>query len=301
MSRPTNIAQSSLGTFRAWPILAALLVISGGIHLSLREGSGRQRRAEQEGGTTSLPDRSAIAESSASRGLLGTDGVLAWREPNSSQRFTGKNFAALEVTDYTRDPQTGAWDSRTHFKSATYSIMRVSSARKDLYAIAGLARDGDFVLESWQLIAGIVPPGGNPQLPPKAFSIERIYKGRLGTGVIAMDYDPEGRFMLTLLRDGEDSVLYKFNSQAGSPAVELYHSSNFPEWATMGRVWRFDHTHLGRVWQFSEWKFGGDQIWLVDSDNNGSFDGSPIVGTYEFFEVSGLSDIDDIDELLGLF
>ena len=229
-----------------------------------------------------------------------------WHEPGFVQRYHAADFQFFTVTDSALDPQTGAWNSVSFSQSSSFSFLCVGSARKDVWCLAGLApSSGDFVLERWQLKPKKFQASGGSSLPPglisKRFATTGIYRGPLADSVVAVDFDPEGRFMMALVRNnGGPTILYRFDNQVNaSPIVEL-DSSMIPELSQMTFMNRMQHATLGRVWIMRDSLNEDFSIALVDADNDGFFEGPPLDGHGAFWRTSGLDEYNMWDPLTGL-
>ncbi len=241
----------------------------------------------------------------ADQGYTEGDGVTAWREPGFKQRFTAVNFNSVLVTDSVQDATTGAWQSVTHQSSANFSVLHVTSAGggPDRYAVFGLTRDKKPVVELWNLVpdqgAVVVHGAGggptSPQLIPKKFQKTRIFEGAPDQGAVAFEYDPAGRFVVCAIRDpqGEVSLVQIDARDLAAPPVVLHDSTAIPELNDVQYAQVADHVQLGRVFKFGTAFASHRRIMLVDSDNDGVFDGPPLVGDDDFFKSMGLDVYED--------
>ncbi len=126
-----------------------------------------------------------------------------------------------------------------------------------------------------------------------------IYRGPLAPEVIDLGFDPEQRFLMALLRDGTDVFLFRFDNAASTTPTLVVDSLSVPEAGAMQTIQRWNHEVLGRVRLLSDGPAYSTRIALVDSDNDGSFDGAPIIGDRTIFVTSGIDRCDLWDDLLG--
>ncbi len=233
------------------------------------------------------------------QGYIDGDYPLGWREPGFEQRFTAVNFNSVHVMDSVQDA-TGAWQSVTHQSSANFSVLHVASGGLDRYAVFGLTRDKKPVVELWNLVAAagsvVVQGGGTPpQLVPKAFQKTRIYEGAPDHKAVAFQYDPAGRYVVCAIRNpqGEVSLMQIDAQNPATPPVVLYDSTEIPELNEVQYAQKIDHALLGRVFVFGTALVARKRIMLVDANNDGTFDGPPLVGDDDFFASKGLDRFED--------
>jgi hypothetical protein len=232
------------------------------------------------------------------QGYMG-DGLTAWRELGFKQHYTAENFNSVLVTDSVQDA-TGAWQSVTHQSSANFSVLHVASGGLDGYAVFGLTRDKKPVVELWNLVSAagtvVVQGGGTPpQLVAKAFQKTGIHEGAPDHKAVAFEYDPAGRYVVCAIRDPQGEVsLTQFDAQSPTtPPVVLYDSTAIPELNEVQYAQKADHALLGRILVFGTAFASHKRIMLVDSDNDGVFDGAPLVGDDDFFASQGLDRYED--------
>ena len=84
------------------------------------------------------------------------------------------------------DPPTSTWIEGVTHGSTSYSILRFGSAGADWFCFAGLAGNGDFVLERWKLKpkGGRVPPPPYPLLKISDQALQRLDERVLVGGFI---------------------------------------------------------------------------------------------------------------------
>lgn len=234
-----------------------------------------------------------------------TEGELtAWREPGRKQTYTAENFNSVLVTDSVQDA-SGAWQSVTHQSSANFSVLHVASGGLDRYAVFGLTRDKSPVVELWNLApaeASIVVQGSldgysytQLDLVAKDFQKTRIFKGGPDSGAVAFEVDPAGRYVVCAIRDpqGEVSLLQIDAQTSAVPPTVLYDSTTIPKLSEVQYAQKADHALLGRVFVFGTAFDARKRIMLVDGDNDGVFDGAPLVGDDSFFSSQGLDRFED--------
>lgn len=216
--------------------------------------------------------------------------LVAWQQPGFVQRYGGVNFNSLRVIDEV-ERASGEWESLVHQGSATFFVWRTKAAGLDEYALIGSARDGDVVIELWTLVGedgNVVHHGElgatipSSELEPKRFSKRRIVEGFTGYSAVDVDVDPDLRFVVFLVTAPDGAVeFYQLDLEdpAGAPLM-LAESGSIPELGSALRVQRFDHVTLGRVYRVETSRDLDKVILFVDLDNNGQFDGGPLVESY---------------------
>jgi len=255
---------------------------------------------------TARPARTSRSNSLASWAW----GSLSWLiYPTYSQRFSVQNFREVVVREESTDSITGAKAAIEHLGSSSFNIRATASARRDVFAFGGYARNNDFVLEVWELkppessasvlgAGGLAQPDSSVNLIPKRFYKTEIFRGPLADFVLGMDMDSEGRFIIALMGAGNDRFLYRFDTGGLQPPQLLFDVSTLPELASMVRIQKFQHAVLGRTWSLTDDDLPYSvQILLTDSDNDGVFDGSPIVGDQALFQAAGIDAYEHWDSL----
>ena len=224
-------------------------------------------------------------------------GSVVWRDSTHQQDLHMTDFEFVDIVDRYYDPPTGTWIEGVTHGSTSYSILRFGSAGADWFCFAGLAGNGDFVLERWKLKpkGGMVPPPPYPLL--KIIKKIEVYRGQLADKVAGVGFDPERRFIIALLRDSAGTYLYRFDHQPSATPVLLYDESTLPELASMTTLDRYDHAVVGRVWTMQDNWIYSVQVVLIDSDNDGEFEGPPLIGNRTFFQAAGLNDPTQWDNL----
>jgi len=231
--------------------------------------------------------KSATLARLSALGYTSDDDPLAWREPDFIQRYTAVNFNSLVVTDFAL-AATGTWQSLVHQESANFTVMWAVPARLDHYALFGFSRDRDVLIELWTLVQGegtVVIHGANgvaqasPLLVPKEFKRRRVFKGFNAQTMLGMQVDPEERFVLFAVRDAAQvTTVYRLDlADPKALPVPLADSTRFPELSEILQVSKSDHVTLGRVYKFWTSLEESRVVLFVDADNDGSFDGDPLV------------------------
>jgi hypothetical protein len=227
---------------------------------------------------------------------------LAWRSEGFEQRWTATGFRTLRVTDRVRGI-TGAWQSITHERGASFTFLHVEPARLDAYDLLGVTPERDLVVVRWTLVpregggsaedAPQAPASRRP--PPKDFEERRLFQGLRGHAPLAVQGDPRGRFVLFAARDEAGLVtVYRLDATTdGNEPVALTSSLATPELADLRYTQKFDHALLGRVYVLGTSFEDHHRIVLVDSDDDGVFERPPLVGDDAFFEEQGLGRYED--------
>ncbi len=235
-------------------------------------------------------------------------GMPVWRSATLRQTLFAEEFRDIDIREEIPDGQ-GGWLSKTYSKTASFDVMRLACAKKDVFAFAGFdPTTGDLVIQRWKLKAlkfqlAPIPIGGGP-IPPvfinKAFRIAEIYRGPLAPEIRAFEFDAEARFVLALLDDGMGTAtLYSFDNVVNATPVVLSDSNAVPELAEMNHMKKFDHSQVGRLWRLDDHPIYEKRVFLVDFDNDGFFDGPPTALDRLTWEASGLDDYSYWNSLMG--
>lgn len=254
-------------------------------------------------GRTGAPPTKCAHAQSTDKNAYSVDGEpIAWREPGLEQRYTAVDFNSVLVTDSAKSAN-GAWASVTHQSSADFAVMQITYGGLDRYALFGLSRENKLVVELWKLVPadGTIiaqgPVGGDAstQLAPKSFEKTRIFEGAQDHEPVAIEYDPADRYVVCAMRDpqGEVSLSQLDAQNPATPPVPLHDSTAIPELNEVQYAQKFDHAQLGRVFVFGTAFASHERIVLVDTDDNGVFDGAPLVGDDDFFASQGLDHFED--------
>lgn len=140
---------------------------------------------------------------------------------------------------------------------------------------------------------------------PRRLARNELYRGSVVQDIVAMNVDPEGRFLLFL---GDDDTLYRLTLDASRALEALYDSDDLWTLSRAEYLIRFQHVTEGRVWvlgflpEVSSDGTGELQLdtLLIDADNDGLFDSTGIF-EYDQLHAMGMisSDAWEDDFLLG--
>lgn len=197
----------------------------------------------------------------------------------------------------------GTWVQSEVDYSVSYELLAVASRTSHAFFLAGRTRrTGKDVVEAWNIPVlpgesttayppldtpiGTPAPIGAPSVvletPPFQLPLGRgtatpqrllLYSGTELGGVVSLAADPEGRFVLALAGAAGDRKLFRLSiEEEGVPEI-LYDDIVFQfvdtlavhNHATLGRVVRAMGSHVRSS--------GVKAIVLIDSDNDGNFDG----------------------------
>jgi hypothetical protein len=228
-----------------------------------------------------------------------------------------------------RDPSDADyWHITEVEENTTFRISATATRRggNEVF-ISGLAGDGDVVLEKWIYAPrrggysiepdpdSAVPQPIGVSMPQFASSeqlngtefVPPIAKQRPGARIRVELYrgsgielprclvaDPEGRYVLALTYPS--GKLYRFALVGSSQAPELLYSpSNVPHLAVANTLQLLRHESSGRSCVLTEGAsgfcpVGAKNSLLLDSDNDGEFDGSPLTITTVAWKQAGLAD-----------
>lgn len=217
--------------------------------------------------------------------------LLAWWEETRLQEYEATDFKDLLVIDRVRRSAEDEWRLfAQHRTEASFTFIHLEACRRDLYTLGGFDSDGRFVLERWELFE-TGPPG------QKRFEKTRLVTASLGDRFHGLEFDPEGRFVFVLLGTTEAVSLYRFDARVpldfagGARPTVLVDSTSVPELLTMADPQAGTHLATGkRVLCFTPIDLWSDpaHLMFLDVDNDGTFDGPPLVGDAAL-EEAGLS------------
>ncbi len=207
---------------------------------------------------------------------------------------------------------------REYVYTTSFDVLRVVGMQMGQLLIEGRTRSGDQVLEWWglqwpegtpvfqrpQAPAGVGVPhsggpasfhivGGGPVLPiadrTQAPSEQRVelYRGPILGDWMFSVVDPDGRFVLSLAKNGPDAPLPGSDAQLlrwsldegewNGPEV-LLEDTELPELRAAMSMSVRDHLYLGRVYQLPlNIATPGNRLILVDSNNDGAIEGTLVV------------------------
>ncbi len=290
---------------------AALLALALLACLSWRWTSdrGAEPAARGDDRPADSPEKADVAgpRNVGSVELIDDGPIPVWAQPDFIQGYNLYYYARkLEVVDQRPDPTTGVWQQATYVGFASFKVSDAATARDDRFALAGWAgaNDDEFVIERWKLATARVqalPVGGTaPLFPVKNFVRTEIYRGPLGTTLRGFEFDAELRYMLAVLEDASGLVsLYQFPNQANATPVVVADSNTYPELASVRHIQKFDHPVVGRQVE-AYWELPSTfSLMFIDTDNDGLFDGAPIIGEWSYLESIGLKGYETRDLLQG--
>ncbi len=205
----------------------------------------------------------------------------------------------VEVIDSKPDPVSGQWLTASYVGTAPFRLSDAAAAQKDLFAIAGWSHriDNEFVLERWALVNQTTQEP-LPLFPPKVFVRTEIFRGVVAGDFHGLEFDAEGRFIYVLLGDETSATLFKFANVADTNSQAVATSSAYPELLSVRHIQKFEHVTMGRQLQcvlmpsFSSLVF-------VDTNNDGTFDGTPIFGSIDDLTSSGVIGLNVQNPLRG--
>ncbi len=221
------------------------------------------------------------------------DGLLqTWQEPGFKQ-YADIAPDSVGIVDQVIDSLTGQSSWRVYRTSPAFTVHDVGFGSKDNYAVGGVAPNGDIVIETWRLETSTPILSGGAGAPQKSVVRREVFRGDLGqeAGIPYLGYDIDLRFVIALVRTSSDGATraYRFENQVGAVPVSLIDPHLYPEIDGMRYVRRAQHAVLGRTWYFDDWPgFGTTRILFVDADNDGMFDGPPMIGDQDYFLSLGI-------------
>jgi hypothetical protein len=211
----------------------------------------------------------------------------------------GEKWVGARLTDYVEGEAPGP---RTEWNWTTsFDVLHVGGRGTDLLVVLGVARNGDTILERWDIglpagaptaalapaapvvgVAVAVPAlqlgvqGGTP-IPPAQRgagpqpSRTEVYRGPSLGQDLEVEVDPNGRYALVLSRDG--GALYRIVLAEGASADLILDSQSAPSLARVFGLDFYRHALLGQ--QVGGRIKGGaplSRIVLGDLDNDGVFE-----------------------------
>ena len=254
-----------------------------------------ERAASRNETETAFAARAVSGASGGEFAYVSNEAPRAWSEPGFEQRYTGVDFKSVIVTDRAI-ASSGEWESVRHESVASFTFMHLAAGTLDRYALLGVSADDEIIVETWTLEAGEETNSiSGALLRPKAFKKKRVFQGASRHEPRGIELDPEGRFVLFILRSEQNvTSVYQLDlSHISAGPVELASSSITPELSDVCYVQKFDHVDLGRVYVLGTNFVQHRRVLFIDADNNGIFDGSPLVGDDSFFRSQGLDAYED--------
>ncbi len=203
----------------------------------------------------------------------------SWFEPGLKQEYLPIGFEDVRIVEKTLDYGTGVWNSLEIVESSAFPIGAVRSSGKDFWYLTGVDAAGNTVFEQWRLKSG--KTGLLGQSPKKSIKRTEIFRGLCET-IIDFAVDPERRFLLALGRDTSGvQYLYQLALAPGSLPVLILSGIQVQDLNASDFIQRYDHLNLGRMWVIMNEDPGQSPagvIVLLDSNNDGVFDPSPLIG-----------------------
>lgn len=232
-----------------------------------------------------------------------------YEDAPQADRFTIKTFE--------KDPITQEWYRSWVEHSASFQIERVATRIANEFYLAGVARNGDAVIERWVAepqngaLAPTRPPAstriGTPFLsPPLSVPIQggggfiappqrqggsimektELYRG-IDLGQIRdISVDPDGRFLLALT---SELGLVQFDLHDSSPSGPAYASilslQQVPELAQVRSLYPAEHATAGRTYRMDHMFVEGllpKDIVLLDAGNDGAFESHFVLSPDEY-------------------
>ena len=199
-----------------------------------------------------------------------------YRSTSSTQEIAyGKQYDADDPTKFVvRNRQAVAqqWTIAGEFEfSASFDIVRVDSARQDLFYVLGIASTGDSVIERWKK-ANIGIPGGQ-----QTYSLKRteLYRGTSLSNIRTIAADPDNRYLL-VLHGTSTMTLSRMTLPNGQPIVTLYDSTAIPHLGGVSRLFVMQHNSEGRIWTLESLSASPqpsrDRTLIWDYNNDGAMD-----------------------------
>ncbi|MFT5285753.1 MAG: hypothetical protein ACI8TQ_001921 [Planctomycetota bacterium] len=204
----------------------------------------------------------------------------------------------LEVWSNEKDPISGDWHQSTTDHSVAFDVHDVTGLGADTIVVGGYSERFDHeVIELWDLaptvggyqawrggqtvgigtpiptssiVEGIegaqflLPAARSPTRPP---SKSELFRGDLG-GIVAIEADPEGRFVLVL--SDEHDCVYLIDVASGTKQVVLDASTSAVVASSDG-IRALEHSVEGRMYIVGD-NFSDEYVFMQDPDNDGDFD-----------------------------
>lgn len=242
-------------------------------------------------------EKGAALLDSGKNNLYSEDAPTGWVLPGFVQTYAGENFSTLVVTDKAL-LSTGDWEELQHQDSASFILMHVACGKLDEFALLGFDRADNIIIALWSLVGGsgtAVRHGTNGAVPsgllrPKEFKKKRLFKGLPGSAPRGLELDPDGRFVVYVTKSpNQITTVFQLDCQdPNAIPVELLNSTQIPELSDIEHLEKFDHAALGRVYVCETSIVNRTRVIFVDANNDGVFDGAPIVGDDTLIDSLGL-------------
>ena len=237
---------------------------------------------------------------------LGSD--VGWKPMvNSNALYQGADYEPFghEVVLRTREwnPLADEFDESAIPVEVPFEVHFVAhSGRSDEVWVAGIARDGNTVIEHWVAerlqgqrvierveyalpLGEAAPPtsaaadvfGGEPYRTPTDRGTPRVDRDRVYEGTElgepwSIAADPAQRFVLALTTAGE---IWRLDLLTGLPPELLLDTSDEPDLAVMTDLYPMRHQQLGMVWvaePVEHWEHSDRVVVLYDAENDGVFE-----------------------------
>ena len=224
------------------------------------------------------------------------EGVYSWLDDDYRQSYSVRGFKEVIVLEEAKNLLTQTWESAETVDSASFTIHLTASASQDLYSFAGFGRNGDLVLEAWDLVlrdrpglgGGTIPPASSTVLEAMRFDKREIFRGSLCEKILGLEYDADGRYHILFGESQGVRTVYQIANIEGATPVPIMDSVGFPELLTMQFMTKFEHQDLGRTLVFENGVSASMKFIAIDSDNDGVFEGPPLSDSTANLEASGL-------------
>jgi hypothetical protein len=230
----------------------------------------------------------------------------AWRQ--SVRGLFDGNGIALYNTE--TDPGNGVRYQSTQEFTTSYRVVAVSPAYANHFCILGQARDGSSIIERWTALVGdggydavrdqggptrsyitgttFVPPS---QRPLVQMDRQEIYRGNDYGTLIAINADPDNRYVLAIGRPGSGAQLIRFDTESFAADV-VTTSSSIPvlsQMDTFETVYHLTEGMLHIAFCTATTPAVGDRVIMYDTDLDGAID-SIVHMTQQAFDAAGYHD-----------
>ena len=234
-------------------------------------------------------------------------GLTSYREGDREQKFTisveGKPEPRgwIEVVDEYQRASRKTLVRTAHKAELAFRPWTVASAGMDRFAVAGKDAAGRFVIESWTLAdAPSVPLEDAPVeaadrgvAVARQFRRMRIYDGMLGDSISSLVLDSRARSVMVLTQEGEVRRFVRLENAPGAQPQVILDSLGCPELSHVGEGGDvFFQEGVGTCYELSPGlqglMDGAASVLFIDRDDDGTFDGPPLIGTTAELEKMGI-------------
>lgn len=240
-------------------------------------------------------------------------GIPVWHERDFRQTLHmslpgSDQPGEIELVDEIRVPGSEEYRESSVRADMNFRAYWDGRAGRDRLVLGGYPTEGELVIERWivERPGAQVPDVGEPQPvagpglePGLGFRIDELFRGGLEPRLVSLSYDFEGRFVLALMRNEARTYLYRFDVRSGVGPRVLLDSNDLPQLAGANSLGAHRHRELGRILVLDDEFPYRTRIVLVDTDNDGEFDGDPIIGDAAFYEATELLAWGRVDSLIG--